>query len=862
MKRTKTKILSVFLSFCMIISCMVGMSVTASAGGAVYTFNATADNWVPSGDWEYTFALTPAQLSKITKIEVLIYMESIAETGWGTVTYCKGTSGAADRVEHTANLENTPSIKKYTAGEGVIENADWAGVQLVGKGKLLAYMITFSEGDPVSAGDWRYPEITFPTGLTATVGQTLADVALPTATNGTWSWSNSSTSVGEAGEKTFPAKFTPSDASLNTIFGINVPVTVNAASTTPSWTNGSVIAILDGTKLTVAKKADAQDGAMGTGWTAVGSADVWNDIKGTITEVEIQPGVTSIGNNAFDTCPALESITIPDSVTSIGEGAFLWCTALTSVSIPDSVTSIGNSAFAGCTVLTSVTIPNGVTSISDSAFQTCTALTSVSIPDSVTRIGEAAFNSCTSLTSVTIPSKVARIGDYAFRSCTSLTRVTIPGSVTRIGDRAFIWCGNLATVTFEPRSTEDIESNATLTICEDAFFDTVEGAKVVYGTGDTVLYDGENEITTDTLLADIQGKNLTWKESTGYKITMSNGGKAYVTNEEVTSAEAGTVVTIKADTAVSGTRFNGWTTTTEGVKFADEDSAETTFKMPESDVEITASFENILYHITVINGTADKETAEAGQTVTVTADKLLGAVFTGWTSDDVVFKDASAPTTTFVMPIKNVTVKANYDAPYIKPVPAPSGGSTTPSHSSSSSDVSGTSASGQKLRAVLNADNSLTVDWDKISGASKYILYYEKDGKDVKVIETKNNKITMKTAKNGFTYKFRLKYITSGQTLDAPTGYTATLKVYYKPIVKLTQKDGKVTAKWAKVPGAEYYKVYRVVNGKLKYVTKTTKTSVRFKATKGKTVTYTVSAVVGGKETELTKSDRKSIKVK
>ena len=40
-------------------------------------------------------------------------------------------------------------------------------------------------------------------------------------------------------------------------------------------------------------------------------------------------------------------------------------------------------------------------------------------------------------------------------------------------------------------------------------------------------------------------------------------------------------------------------------------------------------------------------------------------------------------------------------------------------------------ASGQKLRAVLNADNSLTFDWDKISGASKYILYYEKDGKDV-----------------------------------------------------------------------------------------------------------------------------------
>ena len=33
MKQTKHKILSVFLSFCMIISCMVGMSVTAYANG-------------------------------------------------------------------------------------------------------------------------------------------------------------------------------------------------------------------------------------------------------------------------------------------------------------------------------------------------------------------------------------------------------------------------------------------------------------------------------------------------------------------------------------------------------------------------------------------------------------------------------------------------------------------------------------------------------------------------------------------------------------------------------------------------------------------------------------------------------------
>ena len=355
-------------------------------------------------------------------------------------------------------------------------------------------------------------------------------------------------------------------------------------------------------------------------------------------------------------------------------------------------------------------------------------------------------------------------------------------------------------------------------------------------------------------------------EKISYNITMLNGAKAYVNQQEVTSAEANTEVTIVAPQPDPGTVFNGWTTTTLGVAFIDPTAPTTTFYMPESDVEITASFENILYSITVVNGTADKETAEAGQTVTVTADKRLGATFTGWTSEDVEFANPSAETTTFVMPDKAVTATANFKGegtPYIKPVPAPSGGSATPSHSSSSSsDVSGTSASGQKLRAVLNSNNSLTVDWDKISGASKYILYYEKDGKDVKVIETKNNKVTIKTAKNNFTYKFKLQYITSGQTLDAPTGYTATLKSYYKPAVKLTQKDGKVTASWKKVPGADSYKVYKVVNGKLKFVTETTKNAVRFSAKSGSTVTYSVSAVVGGNETKLTKGDRVSIKVK
>ncbi len=163
--------------------------------------------------------------------------------------------------------------------------------------------------------------------------------------------------------------------------------------------------------------------------------------------VDIENGVTSIGNSAFSECTSLISVTIPDSVTSIGNGAFSICTSLTNLRIPNSVTSIDSSAFEYCTKLTSVEIPDSLSVIGACAFYNCASLSNVIIPNSVTRIGDSAFQGCTSLANITIPNSVTSIGNSAFYYCTSLISVTIPDSVTSIGYSAFRGCTSLTSIT-------------------------------------------------------------------------------------------------------------------------------------------------------------------------------------------------------------------------------------------------------------------------------------------------------------------------------------------------------------------------------------------------------------------------------
>lgn len=101
----------------------------------------------------------------------------------------------------------------------------------------------------------------------------------------------------------------------------------------------------------------------------------WDGQK--ITQVVIEPGVTSVGAFAFWGCEQLKTVTLPDTVTEIGKFAFEGCVLLREIQLPEGVTAIGRKAFSKCSSLRTVTLPASVGSIGENAFIDCGKLNDV-----------------------------------------------------------------------------------------------------------------------------------------------------------------------------------------------------------------------------------------------------------------------------------------------------------------------------------------------------------------------------------------------------------------------------------------------------------------------------------------------------
>ena len=113
---------------------------------------------------------------------------------------------------------------------------------------------------------------------------------------------------------------------------------------------------------------------IGSGVASIGGCAF---LEAAITSITIPDNVTTLGNGAFSGCTALESVTIGSGLTSLDDSTFSTCTSLVSIEIPDNITSIGGYVFYGCTALESIVIPSTVTSLGEKLFYNCSSLETI-----------------------------------------------------------------------------------------------------------------------------------------------------------------------------------------------------------------------------------------------------------------------------------------------------------------------------------------------------------------------------------------------------------------------------------------------------------------------------------------------------
>jgi len=184
-----------------------------------------------------------------------------------------------------------------------------------------------------------------------------------------------------------------------------------------------------------------------------------------LTSVTISNTVSSVGNQAFSTCPNLASVTwdVPNSAGSVDYTGssyppFVGCSGITSFTIGSSVVKIPRYLCYGLSGLTSITIPSLVNSIGSSAFGSCSNLATLYYEgadvDAWSNIeiggttahplnanGGDLYIGGVKQTNITLTN--ATIKQYAFYKCTSLTSVTLNSTVQTIQRDAFEGCANL-----------------------------------------------------------------------------------------------------------------------------------------------------------------------------------------------------------------------------------------------------------------------------------------------------------------------------------------------------------------------------------------------------------------------------------
>ena len=152
----------------------------------------------------------------------------------------------------------------------------------------------------------------------------------------------------------------------------------------------------------------------------------WEEYVGSITEIRIGAGVTSLGDYLFARHEAVTHLQFEDSskIAHLGLRTFHRCQFGGSFSFSGLTDETMQPAFASCVNLRGVTLPATVTAIEDKAFILCRNLREVNGLGNVATVGESAFHYTPKLANVDLdPAVCQNVGEAAFCISPALSRV-------------------------------------------------------------------------------------------------------------------------------------------------------------------------------------------------------------------------------------------------------------------------------------------------------------------------------------------------------------------------------------------------------------------------------------------------------
>jgi hypothetical protein len=240
------------------------------------------------------------------------------------------------------------------------------------------------------------------------------------------------------------------------------------------------------------------DGAMGN--YAYNYTSPWYSYRTDIKTLDIQQGVTSIGNYAFYECSGLTSVTIPATVQTVANYGFAGCSNLSSVIFQTELITETNGDYQ-------YSYTRGVSQIGNYAFSDCYNLTAITLPASIYQTGNYCFSGCSNLSSVTFQTElitgmdgdypysyingVRQIGEYTFSGCTKLAFFVIPESVRTIYQNAFANCSGLENLTLGKEATSSYFIGLSFSGCDNLTAINVDDENPVFASENGVFYDKE-----------------------------------------------------------------------------------------------------------------------------------------------------------------------------------------------------------------------------------------------------------------------------------------------------------------------------------------------------------------------------------